>query len=150
MLICIHTSAIQSCLADIPGDLRDSFDSSIEKVPARLDKGLSIESAPVLIISISVCNSIYLDGRGPVVYGTPSCSLFDCSKVASLYGQEYCGTVLKCMFTVGAPELEHGQTQHGQRGPPLHCCKVFRCIIGDCNSKGGATHMGHRIRRLTS
>eukprot|EP00434_Breviolum_minutum_P035867 symbB.v1.2.031765.t1/scaffold3723.1/size51423/2 len=33
--------------------------------------------------------------------------------VASLYGQEYCGTVLKCMFT------------------------VFRCIIGDCNSKGG-------------
>lgn len=37
----------------------------------------------------------------------------DGCEVASLYGQEYCGTVLKCMFT------------------------VFRCIIGDCNSKGG-------------
>jgi len=37
----------------------------------------------------------------------------DGCKIEYLYGEEYCGTVGKCMFT------------------------VFRCIIGDCNSKGG-------------
>ncbi|CAK9106331.1 Calcium-channel protein cch1 [Durusdinium trenchii] len=37
----------------------------------------------------------------------------DGCNVAYMYGEEYCGTVLKCMFT------------------------VFRCIIGDCNTKGG-------------
>jgi len=37
----------------------------------------------------------------------------DGCKIAYMYGEEYCGSVLKCMFT------------------------VFRCIIGDCNTKGG-------------
>ncbi|CAK9005778.1 unnamed protein product [Durusdinium trenchii] len=36
-----------------------------------------------------------------------------CGGLADVYGQEYCGTVLGCMFT------------------------IFRCILGDCTTKGG-------------